>query len=203
MFKLIENDMANKVKFERENVVRVASQLFWQKGFHATSTRDLQEAVNMRPGSIYSAFGSKEGLYCESLKDYTVQMKTQIEGFLSSADTVLGGLRAFVENVVIKTKDCSPSAICMLVKANSEFAEKDSNLYELSLDLTAQFEAYLTQLFTQAINKDELSNTLTAVEYARFFQVQFTGLRGYFNRPNVDQFAEPMINQMFMLIKKL
>lgn len=203
MFKLIENDMANKVKFERENVVRVASQLFWQKGFHATSTRDLQEAVNMRPGSIYSAFGSKEGLYCESLKDYTVQMKTQIEGFLSSADTVLGGLRAFVENVVIKTKDCSPSAICMLVKANSEFAEKDSNLYELSLDLTAQFEAYLTQLFNQAINKGELSNTLTAVEYARFFQVQFTGLRGYFNRPNVGQFAEPMINQMFMLIKKL
>ena len=203
MFKLIENDMANKVKFERENVVRVASQLFWQKGFHATSTRDLQEAVNMRPGSIYSAFGSKEGLYCESLKDYTVQMKTQIEGFLSSADTVLGGLRAFVENVVIKTKDCSPSAICMLVKANSEFAEKDSNLYELSLDLTAQFEAYLTQLFNQAINKGELSNTLTAVEYARFFQVQFTGLRGYFNRPNVEQFAEPTINQMFMLIKKL
>ncbi|ATC88459.1 hypothetical protein PARC_b0228 [Pseudoalteromonas arctica A 37-1-2] len=200
---MIENDMANKVKFERDNVVRVASQLFWQKGFHATSTRDLQEAVNMRPGSIYSAFGSKEGLYCESLKDYTVQMKTQIEGFLSSADTVLGGLRAFVENVVIKTKDCSPSAICMLVKANSEFAEKDSNLYELSLDLTAQFEAYLTQLFTQAINKGELSNTLTAVEYARFFQVQFTGLRGYFNRPNVEQFAEPMINQMFMLIKKL
>ncbi|GAA58414.1 transcriptional regulator, TetR family [Pseudoalteromonas sp. BSi20652] len=200
---MIENDMTNKVKFERENVVRVASQLFWQKGFHATSTRDLQEAVNMRPGSIYSAFGSKEGLYCESLKDYTVQIKTQIEGFLSNADTILGGLHAFVENVVIKTKDCSPSAICMLVKANSEFAEKDSNLYELSLDLTAQFEAYLTQLFTQAINKGELSNTLTAVEYARFFQVQFTGLRGYFNRPNVEQFAEPMINQMFMLIKKL
>ncbi len=195
--------MANRVKFERENVVRVASQLFWQKGFHATSTRDLQEAVNMRPGSIYSAFGSKEGLYCESLKDYTVQMKTQIEGFLSSVDTVLGGLRAFVENVVIKTKDCRPSAICMLVKANSEFAEKDSKLYELSLDLMAQFEAYLTQIFEQAINNGELSNTLTAVEYARFFQVQFTGLRGYFNRPNVEQFAEPMINQMFMLIKKL
>ncbi|OOV87966.1 TetR/AcrR family transcriptional regulator [Oceanospirillum linum] len=195
--------MANKVKFERENVVRVASQLFWQKGFHATSTRDLQEAVNMRPGSIYSAFGSKEGLYCESLKDYTVQMKTQIEGFLSSADTVLGGLRAFVENVIIKTKGCSPSAICMLVKANSEFAEKDSKLYELSLDLMAQFEAYLTQIFEQAINKGELSNTLTAVEYARFFQVQFTGLRGYFNRPDVEQFAEPMINQMFMLMRKL
>ena len=53
--------MANKVKFEREQVVYAASQLFWEKGFHATSTRDLQDAINMRPGSIYAAFGSKEG----------------------------------------------------------------------------------------------------------------------------------------------
>ncbi|MFT5559862.1 MAG: TetR/AcrR family transcriptional repressor of nem operon [Sphingobacteriales bacterium] len=203
MFNFIENNMVNKVKFKRENVIRVASQLFWQKGFHAASTRDLQEAINMRPGSIYSAFGSKEGLYSESLKDYTAQMKIQIEGFLSSTDTVLEGLRAFVEHVVINTKDCSPSAICMLVKANSEFVEKDSNLYELSLNLAAQFEAYLTQLFEQAINNGELNNTLTGLEYARFFQVQFTGLRGYFNRPNVDQLAQPMINQMFMLIKTL
>ena len=72
--------MVNKIRFERDKVIRVASQLFWQKGFYATSTRDLQEAVNMRPGSIYAAFGSKEGLYSESLKDYTVQMKSQIEG---------------------------------------------------------------------------------------------------------------------------
>ena len=203
MFKLIENDMVNKVKFERENVIRVASQLFWHKGFNATSTRDLQEAINMRPGSIYSAFGSKEGLYSESLKDYTVQMKIQIEGFLSSADTVLGGLRAFVENVIIDTKDCSPSAICMLVKANSEFADKDSNLYKLSLGLAAQFESYLTQLFEQAISNGELKGTLTGLEYARFFQVQLTGLRGYFNRPDEEQLAQKMINQMFVLIKTL
>lgn len=195
--------MANKVKFERDNVIRVASQLFWEKGFNATSTRDLQEAINMRPGSIYAAFGSKEGLYSESLKNYTVQMKSQIDGFLASSDSVLGGLRAFVENVIIKTKDCSPSAICMLVKANSEFAEKDASLYELSLDLSAKFEAYLTTLFAQAIKNNELSSNLTALEYAQFFQVQFTGLRGYFNRPGVEQLAQPMINQMFALIKKL
>lgn len=195
--------MVNKVKFERDNVIRVASQLFWEKGFHATSTRDLQEAINMRPGSIYSAFGSKEGLYSESLKDYTVQIKTQIDGFLASSDTVLGGLRAFVENVIINSRDCKPSAICMLVKANNEFSDKNSSLYELSLDLAAKFEAYLTDLFEQAINNGELNNRLSALEYARFFQVQFTGLRGYFNRPEGEPLAQEMINQMFMLIKKL
>jgi len=195
--------MVNKVKFERENVVRMASQLFWEKGFHATSTRDLQDAVNMRPGSIYSAFGSKEGLYSESLKDYTIQIKNQIEGFLLSSDTILDGLRAFVENVVINTKGASPSAICMLVKANNEFATKDNNLYELSLALAAEFECYLTALFEQAIVNKELNQEVAAIEYARFFQIHFTGLRGYFNRPGVAQATQPMINQMFVLIKSL
>ena len=194
--------MVNKVKFERETVVRLASQLFWEKGFHATSTRDLQEAVNMRPGSIYSAFGSKEGLYIESLKDYTEQMESQIKECLSTSDSILGGLRAFVEDVVTK-KESTPSAICMLVKANCEFADKDSNLYQLSLDLADKFENYLSVLFEQAIEKNELSNNISAQEYARFFEVQFTGLRGYFNRPGVESLAQPMINQMFKIIKSL
>ncbi|MBH0022095.1 TetR/AcrR family transcriptional regulator [Pseudoalteromonas sp. SWXJ133] len=194
--------MVNKVKFERETVVRLASQLFWEKGFHATSTRDLQDVVNMRPGSIYSAFGSKEGLYIESLKDYTVQMESQIKECLSTSDSILGGLRAFVEDVVTK-KESTPSAICMLVKANCEFADKDSNLYQLSLDLADKFENYLSILFEQAIENNELSNNISAQEYARFFEVQFTGLRGYFNRPGVESLAHPMINQMFKIIKTL
>lgn len=195
--------MVNKVKFERENVIRVAGQLFWKKGFYATSTRDLQEAINMRPGSIYSAFGSKEGLYTESLKDYTIQMEDQIESFLSNSDCILDGLHAFVVNTIIETKDSRPSAICMLVKANSEFTDKDSNLYDLSLALAAKFENHLTILFEQAIAHNEISNRLTAIEYARFFQVHLTGLRGYFNRPGVKQLAQQMINQMFTLMKNL
>lgn len=195
--------MVNKIKFEREHVVRVASQLFWEKGFHATSTRDLQDAINMRPGSIYAAFGSKEGLYCESLKDYTRQIKNQIDDFIASSNSILGGLKAFVENVIVKANNCNPSAICMLVKANTEFAEKDGSLCDLSLNLLSKFEAYLTTLFEQAIKNGELTGKLTAIEYAQFFQVQFTGLRGYFNRPDVEHLATPMIEQMFVLIKKL
>ena len=91
--------MANKVKFEREQVVRAASQLFWEKGFHATSTRDLQDAINMRPGSIYAAFGSKEGLYCEAIKNYAKQMQSLINERLVSCSSILDALQDFVEYV--------------------------------------------------------------------------------------------------------
>jgi TetR/AcrR family transcriptional repressor of nem operon len=194
--------MVNKVKFERDDVIRKASQLFWEKGFHATSTRDLQEVVNMRPGSIYAAFGSKEGLYSESLKDYTVQIQAQIEGFLNHSDSILSGLRAFVDSIILDRQNC-PSAICMLIKANSEFTEKEDTLRELNLKLLKIFEQYLCELFNQAIKNGELNNNRTALEYAQFFQVQFTGLRGYLNRPGIDELAQPMIDQMFTLLKNI
>ncbi|MBA6263658.1 MAG: TetR/AcrR family transcriptional regulator [Colwellia sp.] len=194
--------MVNKVKFERDDVIRKASQLFWEKGFHATSTRDLQEVVNMRPGSIYAAFGSKEGLYSESLKDYTAQIQAQIEGFLNHSDSILSGLRAFVDNVILDRQNC-PSAICMLIKANSEFTEKEDTLRELNLKLLKMFEQYLCVLFNQAIKNGELNNNRTALEYAQFFQIQFTGLRGYLNRPGIDELAQPMIDQMFTLLKNI
>jgi AcrR family transcriptional regulator len=194
--------MVNKVKFERDDVIRKASQLFWEKGFHATSTRDLQEVVNMRPGSIYAAFGSKEGLYSESLKDYTAQIQAQIEGFLNHSDSILSGLRAFVDNVILDRQN-RPSAICMLIKANSEFTEKEDTLRELNLKLLRMFEQYLCVLFNQAIKNGELNNNRTALEYAQFFQIQFTGLRGYLNRPGIDELAQPMIDQMFTLLKNI
>ena len=91
----------------------------------------------------------------------------------------------------------------MLVKANNEFIEKDSYLYQISAELMINFEHYLTELFTLAVADKELSGNISPVEYARFFQVQFTGLRSYFNRANVEQLAKPMIENMFSLMKSL
>nr|MBL0688398.1 TetR/AcrR family transcriptional regulator [Pseudoalteromonas sp.] len=91
----------------------------------------------------------------------------------------------------------------MLVKANNEFVDKDSYLYQISVELMIDFEHYLTELFTNAIANKELSGNTSAIDYARFFQIQFTGLRSYFNRPNVEKLAKPMIENMFSLMKSL
>lgn len=196
--------MANKIKFDRDNVVQLASQLFWQKGFHATSTRDLQDTIDMRPGSIYAAFGSKEGLYCEALKNYTAVMQTTLEQCLSEHETVLAGLKAFVQQVVIADEQCSqPSEICMLVKANAEFSEQQPQLKALSETLLAQFEQYLASLFSKAQTNNELPKNIPAIEYARLFQIQFTGLRTYLHRPQPENMAMKLIDNMFVMLKQL
>ncbi|CAM3765736.1 MULTISPECIES: TetR/AcrR family transcriptional regulator [Pseudoalteromonas] len=195
--------MANKIKFERDEVIRTAGQLFWQKGFNATSTRDLQNAINMRPGSIYAAFGSKEGLYSEAIKDYAQLMQGQLITALNEHESVLNGLAAFVKKVLIEDAQCAPSKLCMLVKANYEFTEDEPTLKLLSTDLANKFEAFLTAQFEKAQQYKELDTKTAAVEYARYFQIQFTGLRSYLNRPNTHALAGPLIEQMFSSIKQL
>ena len=55
--------MSRTALYNRHDALERALQLFWQKGFHATSLKDIEQALDMRPGSIYAAFGNKEGLF--------------------------------------------------------------------------------------------------------------------------------------------
>lgn len=55
--------MTRAAPYDRETALDAAMALFWDKGFHATSLKDLEAALAMKPGSIYAAFVSKENLY--------------------------------------------------------------------------------------------------------------------------------------------
>ena len=57
--------MARRAGYDRDEVLARAQALFWRKGYHTTSLKDLEAALNMRPGSIYAAFGSKEALFAD------------------------------------------------------------------------------------------------------------------------------------------
>ena len=61
--------MSTKAKFDRDEVIEKAKNLYWQKGYHATSMRNLQDVIDMRPGSIYAAFGSKDNLFKEVIHE--------------------------------------------------------------------------------------------------------------------------------------
>lgn len=45
-------------------------QLFWTKGYEATSMTDLTEAMDLNKGSLYAAFGSKHDLFVAAIKRY-------------------------------------------------------------------------------------------------------------------------------------
>ena len=195
--------MVNRAKFDRDDVVQKACFLFWDKGFYATSTRDIQQATDMRPGSIYATFGSKQGLFSEALHCYANSTADNLDQCLKSNDSVLTGLESFVRNTIFDNRDQKPSHLCMLVKVNAELTSDDPALLALNQTLLSDFETYLSGVFRQAQKSGELPTKLKPINYARNFQIQFSGLRSYLNRPGNEKFADVLINQTFQLIKQL
>lgn len=62
--------MARPKTFDHDQVLDRAVELFWRKGYEATSIQDLVEAMGIQRGSLYAAFGSKQDLFLAVLDRY-------------------------------------------------------------------------------------------------------------------------------------
>jgi TetR/AcrR family transcriptional regulator, copper-responsive repressor len=56
--------------FDREAALDAAMEVFWRKGYEATSIADLTEAMGINPPSLYAAFGDKEQLFMAAIERY-------------------------------------------------------------------------------------------------------------------------------------
>ncbi|MEC4506357.1 TetR/AcrR family transcriptional regulator [Klebsiella pneumoniae] len=62
--------MARPTLHDKSETLGRAIHVFWRKGFSNTSIKDLEMALDMRPGSIYASFDSKAGLFTQALSVY-------------------------------------------------------------------------------------------------------------------------------------
>lgn len=171
--------MTSVINKNRQECVQKATYLFWEKGFHATSMRELQEHIDMRPGSIYATFGSKEGLFKESLQHYADMGLNCLQECIDTSDSPLMALRRFIRTIVIDSGLNAPSEMCMLVKTIAELTDNNKALLMESKRLLKAVEEAFTNLLLEAQKGGELAPTKDPARLARFLQTQVIGLRAY------------------------
>ena len=59
-----------ETKFNIDESIDMAINLFWSKGYKSTSLADLLTVMNINKGSFYNTFGSKKALFTQSLERY-------------------------------------------------------------------------------------------------------------------------------------
>ncbi len=180
--------MSRTALYNRQEALERALKLFWQKGFHATSLKDIEEALDMRPGSIYAAFGSKDGLFQEALDYYARLGLTELERILSHHESPLLGLAAYVRQLGgIRDKEL-PSQACMLVKSLLELGAREQAALQKVEMLLAGMETRFIDCFSAAQRLGELDSTLDATRLGRRLQAEVMGLRAFAQR-DVDSEA--------------
>lgn len=190
--------MSAQAKFNRDDVIEKAKNLYWEKGYHATSMRNLQDVVDMRPGSIYAAFGNKDNLFKEALNRYAEEGAANLANSIAQEETVLAGLKRFIHSVTVCSKGTAPSGICMVVKTIGELTQNDSpELLNHATSILERVESSFVKTFQQAINNGEISSDKDPAELARYFQIQVIGLRTYAQVSNDTDAVEKYIDGIF------
>lgn len=82
-------------KYDRDEAVTAAMGVFWLHGFRGTSVAMLCQATGLNPKSLYAAFGSKEGLFEEALRVYTLGGLLQSRAALAREPLGLDNIRRY------------------------------------------------------------------------------------------------------------
>ncbi|GAA0848681.1 TetR/AcrR family transcriptional repressor of nem operon [Paenibacillus sp. LBL] len=145
-------------EFDEEKVLDSAMQLFWEKGYEATSLSDLTSRMGIQRPSIYSAFGGKKELFETALRKYTMSHASEARSKLQNQPSVREAFRAFFENLVDEEYSVSRSRGCFCINTMVELAPHDEK-FEI---LTKEHQMYLAVIFQETIERGIQSGELAS-----------------------------------------
>lgn len=161
-----------RVQFDRDEVIRDCTQLFWQQGFSGASMQDVVKATGLKPGSLYLAFGSKEGLYQAALEYYAGQSRETIRQTLDTAPSVGEGICRQLRRMVAEAGQADYCS-CFLVKSQLELASSGGDLLHSIRDYLSTIE----DLYAEYLGRDYPPEQ--ARQYAASLILHIYGIRVY------------------------
>lgn len=106
-------------EFDRDQALEAAMEVFWRKGFDATSISDLTEAMGVNPPSLYAAFGDKEKLYLEAVEYYRIQRGEHVRQAMAAAPTARAAVEAAMREAAHEFSRRDSPAGCLLTMSTS------------------------------------------------------------------------------------
>ncbi len=79
-------DSATTTESRREELLRIAADLFASKGFRNTTVRDIADAAGILSGSLYHHFDSKESMVDELMRTFQAELFAAYDEILASSD---------------------------------------------------------------------------------------------------------------------
>lgn len=184
------------LKYDRQEAIQNATRLFWEKGYQATKMRDIQVALDMRPGSIYAGFGNKLGLFATVVDAYTQASLVQFDA-IEKAAKPLRELTAFFECTLRANARPAYEKQCLLARCLQEISGSDAQAEKLVTQGLKQAEQALEKILRAAIKAQELPQNLDIEAAAKWCQQQLMGMRSYALLSNDDRDVDAAITHVF------
>ncbi|MFQ5619326.1 MAG: TetR/AcrR family transcriptional regulator [Rhodospirillales bacterium] len=169
--------MARPREFDRDQVVDLAVDVFWRKGFEATSIQDLVEATGLNRGSLYNTFGDKAGLFEAVFGRYMASAPTQ--PVVAAAET--GPPRQVIEEFFARLVELGAADPelrgCLMTNTAAGMATRDEDVAARVAAAFHDLEDALFRLIERGQETGEIAPWRDSRALARFLVASAQGLR--------------------------
>jgi TetR/AcrR family transcriptional regulator, transcriptional repressor for nem operon len=150
--------MAMVRQFDEEVVLDKILEVFWHKGWQATSMADLADAANVQRGSLYHAYGGKEQLFQLAFERYAERFLEEARKALvvSSADLAL---RQFFEVAILNMTSGLPARGCLTTKTATEGDAVGAQIRERLRVLLDDLERVITDALSSDAIRAQLNTS--------------------------------------------
>ncbi|MGD9922913.1 MAG: TetR/AcrR family transcriptional regulator [Pseudorhodoplanes sp.] len=155
-------------QFNEELIVERAMLAFWRIGFGATSIDDLEKATKLKRGSLYNAFGDKEGLFVAALKRYQETVGRDRIKCLSNDDPYLA-ISGFLNVLVDQMSDPKRPRGCLYTNTSLECPSVPDAVERIVAESTSAIESALHAVLERAKRQRMLDSKADTRALARFY----------------------------------
>jgi TetR/AcrR family transcriptional regulator, transcriptional repressor for nem operon len=168
--------MARPKEFNPQTALDKAMELFWHKGYEATSIEDLLTHMDINRGSLYETFGDKQQLFLAVMDRYCSGMRADRLKLLDQPGPSLEAIRRFIRGMLQMALADPSRKGCLIANTAMELAPHEKEIGErVASALGSLEEAYYTVLI-RAKNQGELRKDQDPRALARYLTTMMQGV---------------------------
>lgn len=163
-------------RFDHDTALASAMELFWERGFEATSMSELTEAMGMSPSSIYSTWGDKLGLFVAALDRYVSGPGAFSAQALACGDTAREAVSLMLQRAAAElTQDGRPSG-CLVALSGNQCSPAAQATSDALVSLRLQSKEKIAARLRAGQQAGEFGPGIDATELAEFYATVLSGM---------------------------
>ena len=169
--------MARTKVFDEDFILEKAINLFWKKGYYATSAQDLVDHLGISRSSLYDTYGDKHTLFVKALKQYRKERIDPVIHGVNESEDIEAFIRTIFEAAKKEALDEEHSKGCFMVNSAVELAPVDQEVRAIANSIMQDVENTITVAIKKGQQQGLFTTAHSARSLARFVFNSLNGLR--------------------------
>jgi TetR/AcrR family transcriptional regulator, transcriptional repressor for nem operon len=167
--------MPRPKEFNPDDAIEKAMQVFWHKGYEATSMEDLLSAMNLNRGSLYDTFGDKRQLFLKVVDRYCTTFVGSKFSLLDQPGPALPTLRRFIHGMIEGALADPQRRGCLIANTIMELSPHEEEIAGTLRQALKMAEDTFFKVLARAKQQGELKYEKDPRVLARFLTTMMQG----------------------------